>query len=81
MPADTSDPPAAAPDPPGSGNEQPQNPPPTTGPPPNENEHPTLVTICHQTGSKKNPDVTITVASEAVDAHLALGDVLGACPG
>lgn len=81
VPADTSDPPAAAPDPPGSGNEQPQNPPPATGPPPNENEHPTLVTICHQTGSKKNPDVTITVASEAVDAHLALGDVLGACPG
>jgi ABC-type sugar transport system substrate-binding protein len=36
-------------------------------------------TICHKTGSKKNPEVTITVSGNAVEAHLAHGDELGAC--
>jgi hypothetical protein len=37
------------------------------------------VTICHRTGSKKHPFVTIRVAREAVPAHLAHGDRLGPC--
>jgi RNA polymerase sigma-70 factor, ECF subfamily len=37
------------------------------------------VVICHVTGSKKQPEVTISVAPAAVDAHLAHGDQLGAC--
>jgi len=39
------------------------------------------VTICHHTGSKKNPVVTITVGAAAVDVHLDHGDELGACAG
>ncbi len=39
------------------------------------------VTLCHKTGSDSNPGVTITVSQNAVDAHLAHGDSLGACPG
>jgi hypothetical protein len=38
------------------------------------------VTICHHTGSKKNPTVTITVSANAVPAHLRHGDTLGPCP-
>jgi RNA polymerase sigma factor (sigma-70 family) len=38
-----------------------------------------LVTLCHLTGSKKHPTETISVANAAVEAHLALGDVLGPC--
>ena len=38
------------------------------------------VTICHHTGSNKNPTVTITVSENAVPAHLAHGDTLGPCP-
>jgi hypothetical protein len=38
------------------------------------------VTICHHTGSKKNPFVTITVSENALDAHLAHGDTIGPCP-
>ena len=34
------------------------------------------VTICHVTGSQ---EVTITVAAEAVPAHLRHGDTIGAC--
>jgi RNA polymerase sigma factor (sigma-70 family) len=37
------------------------------------------VVMCHVTGSKKNPEVTISVAPAAVDALLAQGDQLGAC--
>ncbi len=64
-PPTTTDPPPGDDDPPPSGDED---------PPPTGN-----VTICHHTGSKKNPDVTITVGPAAVDAHLAHGDELGAC--
>ena len=39
------------------------------------------VTICHRTGSAKNPFNTITVSENAVDAHLRHGDTLGPCPG
>jgi hypothetical protein len=38
------------------------------------------VTICHRTGSDKNPFVTITVSERALDAHLAHGDTIGPCP-
>ena len=56
------------------------DPPAVEDPPPVEEEPPpSKVTICHHTGSKKNPDVTITVAPAAVDAHLAHGDELGTC--
>jgi hypothetical protein len=37
------------------------------------------VTICHRTGSQSNPFVKITVSQNAVPAHLAHGDHLGAC--
>jgi hypothetical protein len=37
------------------------------------------VTICHRTGSKKHPFVTIRVSRRAVPAHLRHGDTLGPC--
>jgi hypothetical protein len=37
-------------------------------------------TICHRTGSKKNPFRTIRVSQNAVKAHLRHGDALGPCP-
>jgi hypothetical protein len=37
------------------------------------------VTICHRTGSKKNPFHTIRVSRNAVKAHLRHGDALGPC--
>lgn len=39
------------------------------------------VTICHRTGSKKNPTQTITVSENAVPAHLRHGDTIGPCSG
>lgn len=36
-------------------------------------------TICHRTGSKKNPFRTIRVSKNAVKAHLKHGDALGPC--
>ncbi|HCW07208.1 MAG TPA: hypothetical protein DGG95_07580 [Cytophagales bacterium] len=38
------------------------------------------VTICHQTGSAKNPCVTLCVDQSAVNDHLSHGDFLGSCP-
>jgi hypothetical protein len=37
------------------------------------------VTLCHRTGSKKNPFRTIRVSKSAVAAHLRHGDKLGTC--
>jgi hypothetical protein len=37
------------------------------------------ITICHQTGSIKNPCVKICVDADAVNEHLAHGDFLGKC--
>jgi hypothetical protein len=38
-----------------------------------------MITLCHYTGSKQNPYVTITVNEHAVETHLAHGDTLGPC--
>jgi hypothetical protein len=40
---------------------------------------PKKVTICHRTGSKKNPFRTITVSQNALKAHLGHGDAMGPC--
>lgn len=37
------------------------------------------VTICHRTGSERNPTVTIRVSVNALPAHLAHGDSIGPC--
>ena len=37
------------------------------------------VLMCHHTGSRKNPTVTISVDVSAVAAHLRQGDTLGPC--
>jgi hypothetical protein len=42
-------------------------------------QYPKKVTICHKTGSKKNPFRTIRVSRNAVKAHLRHGDRLGPC--
>ena len=39
------------------------------------------VTICHRTGSAKNPYVEITVSVNAVPAHQGHGDLIPAPPG
>jgi hypothetical protein len=45
-----------------------------------EYEYGKKVTICHHTGSQRNPTVTISVSENAVPAHQAHGDTLGPCP-
>jgi RNA polymerase sigma factor (sigma-70 family) len=55
------------------------DPPAVEDPPPAEEPLPSKVTICHHTGSKKNPTVTITVGAAAVETFLAEGDALGVC--
>ena len=47
--------------------------PPTNTPVPQPTDTPSLVTLCHN-------DTTIQVSQDAVAAHLAHGDTLGACP-
>jgi hypothetical protein len=42
-------------------------------------QYPKKVTICHKTGSKKNPFVTIRVSRNALKAHLKHGDAMGTC--
>ena len=71
---------------PAPGQDPAPSPGPTTDPPAvedppavQEEPPPSKVTICHHTGSKKNPTVTITVGEAAVEGFLAKGDELGAC--
>jgi hypothetical protein len=45
-----------------------------------EYEYGGKVTICHRTGSPKNPLVTLSVNASALDTYLARGDTLGPCP-
>jgi RNA polymerase sigma factor (sigma-70 family) len=51
----------------------------TSSDPPADETAGGLVVICHATGSKKHPSVTISVAAPAVDVHLAHGDQIGPC--
>jgi hypothetical protein len=44
-------------------------------------QYPDKVTICHRTGSQKNPFVTIRVSRNALAAHLRHGDTMGPCAG
>lgn len=44
-------------------------------------QYPQKVTICHRTGSQKNPFVTIRVSRNALPAHLRHGDTIGPCAG
>lgn len=44
-------------------------------------QYPEKVTICHRTGSQKNPFVTIRVSRNALAAHLRHGDTMGPCNG
>src|SRR5207237_569566 len=50
-----------------------------------DNQYKHKTTICHRTGSSKNPWVIITVSDNALPAHKAHGDTLvgpgGTCPG
>ena len=50
-----------------------------TGVPAATSQYEKKVTICHRTGSKKNPFRTIRVSRNAVKAHLRHGDALGPC--
>jgi len=54
--------------------------PPATESPGEEPVAAAKVVICHATGSKKNPFVTISVSQAAVETHLQHGDTLGLCP-
>jgi hypothetical protein len=42
-------------------------------------EYQYLITICHHTQSETNPTVTIRVNVNALPAHQAHGDTVGAC--
>lgn len=50
-----------------------------SGTPSASEQYANKVTICHRTGSKRNPFRTIRVSRNAVKAHLRHGDAIGPC--
>lgn len=53
----------------------------TAGPAAAQYEYGGKVTVCHRTGSEKNPLATLVVSEDALDRHLGHGDTVGPCPG
>ena len=54
----------------------------TTAPPPTVTTNPggqQRLIVCHHTGSRKNPDVTLRIPAQAWRAHQRHGDTLGPC--
>jgi hypothetical protein len=52
----------------------------STSPSASQYQYGKKIAICHSTGSKKHPKVTLRIDIHAWPAHLQHGDTLGACP-
>ena len=62
-----------------------ETPTPTPSPTASQSPMPEKVNVCHQTGSKTNPYNKISISINALDTHLAHGDIYPVpsegCPG